>query len=763
MAAALAATAPDLACEVAAFAQGGPAGGVPPSLGGCQEVHDPIHHLERHVPDTRRPDDSSDAAVNHPALPMSLVPELVSVLLIENDPIDEVATLREVGQIGLPCQVAVARSVAGARRLLAGQSFGVILADHQLADGSSLDLLPDFADGAVVFITGAWDDVAAADALRLGAHDYLIKDAGREYLKLLGCRIKAALRQRHTERRLRDSEAMLQAILDNAPASISAHDMSGRLILSNRQHAELACDGTGVRQAGRAADPVGAVMPLPVECEETLTHRDGTEHTYLTVRFPMPDAEGRPHAVGAISVDITARKQAEQQIRNLAYVDPLTGLPNRRMLLDRLTQAFATSARHGSHGAVFFIDLDHFKALNDTLGHDHGDLLLVEVARRLLACVRGEDTVARIGGDEFVVMAVSLAADEKAAAAQAALVGDKVLKAISQPYLLGVHPHRLTPSIGVSLFHGRELAHGEVIKRADIAMYQAKAAGRGTLRFFDPDMQNALASRQALEADLRVAIDAGQLRLHFQGQIDAQRGVVGAEALLRWHHPERGVLRPEAFMALAEQNGMIVPIGRWVMSAACAQLGLWAADPRWAHLRLAVNISTRQFRQAGFVEQVAQALREHGAEPSRLRLELREGLIQDNPGDTLASMSALKALGVGFAMDDFGMGYSSLSSLKRLPLDQIKIAQTLIPRLASDPHDAAVVKTIIGIGRDLGLAVIASGVETTLQRLSLSELGCSLCQGYLFGQPAPLAEFEALLGSALYAPPRSGGNSLLSH
>jgi len=481
------------------------------------------------------------------------------------------------------------------------------------------------------------------------------------------------------------------------------------------------------------------------------------------VRFPMPDAEGRNHAIGAISVDITARKQAEQQIRNLAYFDPLTGLPNRRMLLDRLTQAFATSARHGGHGAVFFIDLDHFKALNDTLGHDHGDLLLAEVARRLLACVRGEDTVARIGGDEFVVMVVSLATDEKGAAAQAALVGEKILKAISQPYLLGDHPHRQTPSIGVSLFHGRELALGEVIKRADIAMYQAKAAGRGTLRFFDPDMQHALNSRQALEADLRVAIDAGQFRLHFQGQIDAQRGVVGAEALLRWHHPERGVLRPEHFMALAEQNGLIVPIGQWVMAAACAQLGLWAADPRSAHLRLAVNVSTRQFRQAGFVEQVTKALRDHGAEPGRLRLELREGLIQDNPKDTLASMSALKALGVGFAMDDFGMGYSSLSSLKRLPLDQIKIAQTLIPRLASDPHDAAVVKTIIGIGRDLGLAVIASGVETALQRDSLSELGCSLCQGYLFGQPAPLAEFEGLLGSAMYAAPPVSGLSLLSH
>ncbi len=539
--------------------------------------------------------------MNDHTLHMPLLPEHVSVLLIEDDLIDEMATLREVERNGLPYRVQVARSVAEARKLLAGHPFDVILADYRLTDGTSFDLMEDFADDLVILITGAWDEVAAANALRLGVRDYLIKDADRKYLKLLSYRVETALRQRRTERHLRESEARLQAILDNAPASISAHDLSGRLILSNRHYADLAAS-TAFTEASTATDPRDVTLRAPVECEEALTHHDGSQHTYLTVRFPMPDAEGRNHAIGAISVDITARKQAEQQIRSLAYFDPLTGLPNRRMLLDRLTQAFATSARHGGHGAVFFIDLDHFKALNDTLGHDHGDLLLMDVARRLLACVRGEDTVARIGGDEFVVMAVSLASDEKGAAAQAALVGEKILKAISQPYLLGDHPHRQTPSIGVSLFHGRELALGEVIKRADIAMYQAKAAGRGTLRFFDPDMQHALNSRQALEADLRVAIDAGQFRLHFQGQIDAQRGVVGAEALLRWHHPERGVLRPEHFMALAEQNGLIVPIGQWVMAAACAQLGLWAADPRSAHLRLAVNVSTRQFRQAGFVE-----------------------------------------------------------------------------------------------------------------------------------------------------------------
>lgn len=408
----------------------------------------------------------------------------IAVLLIEDDLVDELATLRMVTREGLPYQVQVVRNVAAARSVLAERNFDVILADYKLPDGTSFDLMDAFADQVVIFITGAWDEAVAARALRLGVHDYLIKDDERKYLKLLSYRVETALRQRRTERALRDSEARLQAILDNAPASISACDMAGRLILSNRHHADFGLS------TGALADPLPP-GDATQELEETLTHRDGSQRTYHTVRFPMPDAEGVTRAVGAISVDITARKLAEQKISSLAYVDPLTGLPNRRMLLSRMQQAFATSARHSNHGAVFFIDLDHFKVLNDTLGHDHGDLLLVEVAQRLLVCVRGEDTVARIGGDEFVVMAVSLANSSAVAAAQAMAVGQKIVAAISRPYLLGAHTHSLTPSIGVSLFHGSELVLDEIIKRADLAMYQAKAAGRGTLRFFDPLMQAA--------------------------------------------------------------------------------------------------------------------------------------------------------------------------------------------------------------------------------------------------------------------------------
>ena len=694
--------------------------------------------------------------------------EAITVLLIEDDLVDEMATLRAIAREGLPYCTEIARSVAEARSLLAHRRFDVILADYQLSDGNSFDLMDDFADDLVIFITGAWDEAAAAMALRLGVHDYLIKDTDRKYLKLLNYRVETALRQRRTERQLRDSEARLRAILDNAPAAISVRDMAGRLLLSNRHHTDLA-NFAGLADLAGLAAPTAAVglsdeadvteesgstavaVPPPAtahEREESLVQPDGSQRTYHTVHFPIRDADGVHRAMGAISVDITARKQAEEQIRNLAYFDPLTALPNRRMLLDRLQQALAASARHGNHGALFFIDLDHFKALNDTLGHDHGDMLLVDVASRLLACVRGEDTVARIGGDEFVVMAVSLSDSAKLAAAQAMAVGEKLVSSISRPCQLGNHTHSVTPSIGVTLFHGRELSLDEIIKRADLAMYQAKAAGRGTLRFFDPDMQAAQEQRRTLEADLRSAVAADQLRLVFQGQIDAQLGTVGAEVLLRWQHPSLGMLLPEQFLQLAEQSGQIVPIGQWVIEAACAQLGLWAADPHTRHLQLAVNVSTRQFRQADFVEHLTHSLLAHGADPGHLRLELREALIRDDPQQTLLSMAALRAIGVHFAMDEFGMGLSSLAHLKRLPLDQIKMAQALLCKLTSDPHDVAVVKTIISMGRELGLTVMAAGVETVQQQALLHDLGCGLCQGHLLGRPVPLAEFEQQLVGA---------------
>ena len=443
--------------------------------------------------------------------------------------------------------------------------------------------------------------------------------------------------------------------------------------------------------------------------------------------------------------DITQNKKDEAEIHSLAFYDPLTGLPNRRLLLDHLQYALAASVRHGNHGAVLFIDLDNFKILNDTKGHNIGDLLLIEVAKRLQACVREVDTVARLGGDEFVIMLEELSEDPSQAATQTEAVGDKILAAISQPYELDGYEHLSSTSIGISLFREQEISVGELLKRADTAMYQAKSAGRNTLRFYDPAMQAALESRTALEKDLRNALSEKQLKLYYQMQVDHSRRIIGAEVLLRWQHPDRGLISPLEFIPLAETSGLILSIGQWVLETACTQLKLWEANPLTRDLQLAVNVSARQFRQADFVERVRLVLHNHALIPDRLKLELTESLVLDNIYDTISKMQALRGIGVRFSMDDFGTGYSSLSYLTQLPLDQLKIDQSFVRNIGTKSTDAVIVQTIIGMANNLGMEVIAEGVETEEQRAFLEQHGCTLCQGYLFGRPVPLDEFEARL------------------
>ena len=446
-----------------------------------------------------------------------------------------------------------------------------------------------------------------------------------------------------------------------------------------------------------------------------------------------------------LSRDITERKQAEAEIEQLAFFDSLTGLPNRRLLLDRLRHALTVSARNDTYGALLFIDLDHFKLLNDTKGHVVGDLLLQEVAQRLRTSVRGEDSVARLGGDEFVLMLQGLAHDAVSAVAQVAVVGKQVLARLSQVYQLDGLQHHCTASIGVSLFSGAAQDVGELLKCADAAMYVAKNTGRNALAFFDPAMQAALEARTELADELRLALQQGQLQLHYQAQINSQYGPVGAETLLRWQHPERGMISPAQFIPLAEDNGLIVPIGQWVLEQACAQLKAWQNHPQARALPLSVNVSARQFRQPDFVDQVRACLHGSGIDPSKLKLELTESLVLENVESVIATMHAIKALGVGFSMDDFGTGYSSLSYLKRLPLDQLKIDQSFVRDIVTDPSDAVIVKTIIGMAHNLGLEVIAEGVETEAQRSLLIDYDCRVFQGYLFSRALPLAEFEALL------------------
>ncbi|OGS96716.1 MAG: hypothetical protein A3H31_10240 [Gallionellales bacterium RIFCSPLOWO2_02_FULL_57_47] len=444
-------------------------------------------------------------------------------------------------------------------------------------------------------------------------------------------------------------------------------------------------------------------------------------------------------------VDITERKKAEEDINRLAFYDPLTNLPNRRLLQDRLQQAMAVSTRSGRHGALLFLDLDHFKTINDTQGHTMGDLLLIEVARRLQSCVREGDSVARLGGDEFVVVLEELSLQPDEAATQTELVAEKIRSELGQPYMLESYEGHITPSIGITLYSGHLESVEDLLMHVDIAMYQAKAAGRNAIRFFDPQMQMTLDIRAALEEDLRQALARQQFRLYYQIQVDSLRRPLGAEALLRWEHPERGLVSPMQFISLTEETGLIVPIGQWVLQTACAQLKAWQQDALARDLTLAVNVSARQFHQADFVAQVQQALLQSGAKPSHLKLELTESTVLENIEDTIAKMREIKMLGVNFSMDDFGTGYSSLQYLKLLPLDQIKIDRSFVLDITSDPNDAAIVQAIIAMTEALGLNVIAEGVETEAQRDFLDKHGCHAFQGYLYGKPVPLEQFEVLL------------------
>ncbi|HCY17149.1 MAG: hypothetical protein A2Z93_06530 [Curvibacter sp. GWA2_64_110] len=453
---------------------------------------------------------------------------------------------------------------------------------------------------------------------------------------------------------------------------------------------------------------------------------------------PMFDAQGRFRGYRGIGRDISKRKRAEDETQRLAFYDTLTGLPNRRLLMDRLTQMMAISARSHHHCALLFIDLDNFKDLNDTLGHDVGDQLLNQVAERLVGCIREGDTAARFGGDEFVVMLEGLSEVSGEAANQAELVAEKILVQLNLPYELMGKQHNSTPSIGIALFSGHEPGADELLKRADVAMYQAKAAGRNTLRFYDPKMQAAVMARAALDADLRQGLQRQELLLHYQPVVDVRGRTTGFEALVRWQHPQRGLVGPGDFIDLAEQTGLILPIGQWVLLAACRQLVAWRAQPATRELSLSVNVSARQFRRSDFVAQVLAALHDTGADPQRLKLELTESVLLSDVEDAIRKMSTLRDSGVRFALDDFGTGYSSLAYLKRLPLDQLKIDQSFVRDVLTDVNDAAIVRTILALAHSMDLVAVAEGVETEGQRQFLLDNGCTVFQGYLFGRPAPI-------------------------
>jgi len=447
----------------------------------------------------------------------------------------------------------------------------------------------------------------------------------------------------------------------------------------------------------------------------------------------------------AVGRDITQRKSAEDMIRHLAFYDPLTDLPNRQLLLERLEKALAQSAQSGQYGALMFIDLDNFKILNDTLGHHMGDQLLQQVALRLTKSVRKTDTVARFGGDEFVIMVDDLSTDPSAAASKSRALAEKVLHMLREPFQVAGHQHFATPSIGVTAFNGDHSDVSELLKQADLAMYHAKGLGRNTLCFFDPEMQATVSANAAVGVALRVGLREKQFVVHYQPLVDRQGVIRGAEALVRWHHPEKGLIKPADFIPVAEDTGLILPLGQWVLETACEQLAAWADGPETAGLSISVNVSAYQFRHPNFVDMVMASIVRTGIRPHKLKLELTESLLADRMEITIQKMGMLKDLGVTLSLDDFGVGYSSLSCLKRLPLDQLKIDKGFVADVLTDPNDAAISRAIIALAQSLSLQVVAEGVETHEQRDFLAYQGCDQFQGHLFAPALPIETLDAYL------------------
>jgi diguanylate cyclase (GGDEF)-like protein/PAS domain S-box-containing protein len=443
--------------------------------------------------------------------------------------------------------------------------------------------------------------------------------------------------------------------------------------------------------------------------------------------------------------DITARKAADDEIEHLAFYDTLTQLPNRQLLMDRLQAALSDDTRTTGVGALMFIDLDHFKVLNDTQGHAKGDLLLQLVAARLSCNMRHGDTVARLGGDEFVVLLQDVGENYPDAQARAQVVGNKLLAAVSEPAELGGYLHHGTCSIGIALFGNADQTLGDILKQTDLAMYRAKAEGRNAACFYDPQMQAAATAHATLVSRLRTALVNQEFVLHYQPQVGPKGQMVGVEALMRWHSPHGGLVMPQDFIGQAEESGLILPMGQWALRSACAQLVQWAACPATARFSIAVNVSARQFRHPEFVDGVMAAIAGSGIDASRLKLELTESLLATDMDVTISKMGQLKDAGVTLSIDDFGMGYSGLSYLKYLPLDQIKIDRSFVKDVLTDRNDAAIVRTIIGLAQGLDLGVMAEGVETEGQRQFLAEHGCNCYQGYLFCKPLPIDELDRFI------------------
>jgi diguanylate cyclase (GGDEF)-like protein/PAS domain S-box-containing protein len=548
-------------------------------------------------------------------------------------------------------------------------------------------------------------------------------------------------------------------LLDKAQDAIFVQDMDGRILYWNQGAQRLfgwtAAEVIGKRTGDLFNSSTAAVHQAFRACvadgawkgELIKTDKSGRTLIVESRCTLVRGDDGRPHSLLTTNTDITHRKAADERIHHLAFHDTLTGLPNRAWLRDYLEHRLAGSPQPKNYGALLLIDLDDFKTLNDTSGHDTGDLLLQQVAARLRSLVRKCDLIARFGGDEFVVLLEGLSADAETAVAEAGSIGESILSMFRQPYMLQHFEYQGTASIGAALVESDRNTVDDLLKRSDLAMYQAKAQGRDNVCIFDPAMASSADARAVLLADLKRAMQNHEFELHYQPQVDSAGRVTGCEALLRWRHPLRGMISPMQFIPLAESSGLIVELGYWVLETACAQAAAWSRHPGTEELIIAVNVSFRQFLEARFVNQVEKAIRDSGVNPHQIKMEITESFMAEKIDETIARMTVIKALGIGFSMDDFGTGYSSLSQLKRLPLDQLKIDQSFVRDVPSGAADASIVRAIITLGRSLNLRVIAEGVETEQQRAFLDSHGCNAFQGFLFAPALPLASFESYVAA----------------
>jgi diguanylate cyclase (GGDEF)-like protein/PAS domain S-box-containing protein len=584
-------------------------------------------------------------------------------------------------------------------------------------------------------------------------------------------RRKAEYDLTESQKLLNREQSLMRGLIDSLPDLISFKDTQGRYLGCNNAFEQYVGLTEQELKGKMDQELTGNFKPSDIakldeqeiiasgkiySQDEWVIYPDGTKVLHETIKRTFDGLDGTRYGLMSVSRDITERKNHEEQIRRLAFYDPLTKLPNRRMLQDRLELMVSARSRDERLNALFFIDLDHFKALNDTHGHNMGDQLLIAVASRIQSSIRAEDLVARLGGDEFVVMIANMGSDKVTAGRFAEEIAEKIRLAICKPYKLSIKENsktkneivfHCTPSVGISLFKSNLTSHDDILKQADVAMYQAKAAGRNTIRFFDPAMQLTLDKNAAILAELHQAIDNGEFELYYQIQIDETKGIQGAEVLLRWLHPTRGMVSPLDFIPLAEDSGLIIPIGCWVLESACQQLKVWETIPNRKNWQIAVNVSALQFQQENFVEQVQEIISSKNINPHCLKLELTESMVLENVELIIEKMQQLNKFGIDFSMDDFGTGYSSLSCLKRLPLKQLKIDQSFVRDITTDPDDAAIVQAIINLSSSLHYDVIAEGVETDEQRQFLFNNGCSQYQGFLFSRPVPITEFEELVSA----------------